>query len=170
MSDETSNKPWLVRTDFSGDAMWNNVTAQVLAPQLELEQEFFAEVECISNGKFEGLDPEAVVHLLPDSYNCFFVWWLIGTPSKPLSYRSSSSVLQPLTTPPQISDGIRGKYRRRKLSPSEPYRKQSKASRTTYRWRIWISTISFALSKVMVSSGGSRSRDSEWNWDQFSFL
>ena len=72
MSDETSNKPWLVRTDFSGDAMWNNLTAQVLAPQLELEQEFFAEVECISNGKFEGLDPEAVVHLLPDSYNCFF--------------------------------------------------------------------------------------------------
>lgn len=71
MSNETIKKPWLVRTDFSCDVMWNNLTTQVLAPQLEQGQEFFADLDCISHGKFEDLDPESVVHLLPDSYNYF---------------------------------------------------------------------------------------------------
>jgi hypothetical protein len=72
VSSETSKKPWLVRSDFASDALWTDLIEQVLAPQIELGQEFFADVECISDGRFEGLDPVSVVHHLPESYNYLF--------------------------------------------------------------------------------------------------
>lgn len=72
MSSETSKKPWLVRTDFTSDALWVHLSDQVLAPKVELGQEFFADVDCISDGRFEGLEPVSVVHHLPESYNYFF--------------------------------------------------------------------------------------------------
>lgn len=72
MSNETSKKPWLIRTDFSEDAKWTKITEQVLAPQLESGQEFYAEVDCISDEKFTGLELGAIVTLLPDYYAGFF--------------------------------------------------------------------------------------------------
>jgi hypothetical protein len=62
----------VVRTDFSDDVEWQRVCAAIQSPQTE--DGFQASVECISASICDGLSPEEVCRLLPDTDAYLFVF------------------------------------------------------------------------------------------------
>ncbi len=67
----TEDYSLVIRTDFSDDAAWNRVSAAIGA---EVEQGFQAMVECVSDRACEGLSPEAVCRLVPETDVRMFVF------------------------------------------------------------------------------------------------
>lgn len=70
----TDEDPWVIRTDFSDDTKWDEVRANIAAPQ---EQSFVAYVQYVNEDeRFAGMSPHSVVRALPNAYpgyQCYIV-------------------------------------------------------------------------------------------------
>jgi hypothetical protein len=76
MAPPQETEPWVVRTDFSDEKQWRDVTGLISAAQKDSGFEFFAHVKFVSNEKFRDKDPRDIVLSLPDNYSfhfCFVV-------------------------------------------------------------------------------------------------
>ena len=72
MINQDEQNPWVVRTDFSDDEKWLAVRELISAPQVEVGQKFYAYVRYVSDDKYAGMEPDVLVHSLPDDYPGFF--------------------------------------------------------------------------------------------------
>ena len=71
MTDQNAdNRPWVVRTDFSNETAWHDLTRAIAAPQREpgTDLEFLAHVQFVDEQKSRGLTPEQLVRELPADY------------------------------------------------------------------------------------------------------
>jgi len=76
MTNPDEQNPWVIRTEFSDDKKWSAVRELVAAPQVEFDEKFYAYVKYVSDKKYAGMEPETLVHSLPDDYPgflCFIV-------------------------------------------------------------------------------------------------
>lgn len=55
----------VLRTDFSDDAAWDGVCEAIKAPQ----GDFQANVDCLSDPAFKGLDAKGIIAALPKDYS-----------------------------------------------------------------------------------------------------
>lgn len=84
MSAADENNPWVIRTDFSDDLVWNEIKRLVSAPQKDplSEMAFQANVRFVEEASFANLSVERVVHSLPDWYPGFVVFVFDSETSK----------------------------------------------------------------------------------------
>jgi hypothetical protein len=76
MTNQDEHSPWVIRTEFSDNEKWSAIRQLVGAPQNEFGQKFYANVKYVSDEKYAGMEPETLVHSLPDDYTgfvCFIV-------------------------------------------------------------------------------------------------
>ncbi|MEZ6043631.1 MAG: hypothetical protein R3C20_24300 [Planctomycetaceae bacterium] len=76
MAHPDEQNPWVIRTEFSDDEKWSAVREQVAAPQFEIGRKFYAYVKYVADEKYAGMEPETLIHSLPDDYPgfiCFIV-------------------------------------------------------------------------------------------------
>jgi len=62
----------VIRTDFGNESAWQSICASIQVPQGK--DGFQAMVECISDRACDGLSPEAVCRLVPDTDAYLFVF------------------------------------------------------------------------------------------------
>jgi hypothetical protein len=72
MTNPVEQNPWVIRTKFSDDEKWSAVRERIAAPQIEFGQELYAYVKYVSDERYAGMEPETLVHSLPDDYPGFF--------------------------------------------------------------------------------------------------
>lgn len=72
MNNQAKQNPWVIRTDFSDGEKWAAVCDLISAPQREVAQDFYAYVRYKDDQQFAKLEPNEVVHTLPDDYPGFF--------------------------------------------------------------------------------------------------
>jgi len=63
-----------LRTDFSDEAAWKSICAALQNPEVE----FPANVECVSDAKFDGLKPAELAGRLPEGYAFSFAFIVDG--------------------------------------------------------------------------------------------
>jgi hypothetical protein len=76
MNQQGDHDPWVIRTDFSDAVKWATVCDLIAAPQRKIGQDFYAYVQYKDDERFANLEPNDVVHSLPDDYPgflCFVV-------------------------------------------------------------------------------------------------
>ena len=76
MSDQDGHYPWVLRTEFSSDASWNEIRGLLSAPQKDplSELEFTANLKFVEDASFAGMSAEDLVRALPADYVGFVVF------------------------------------------------------------------------------------------------
>lgn len=76
MSDQDGHYPWVLRTEFSSDASWNEIRGLLSAPQKDplSELEFTANLKFVEDASFAGMSAADLVRALPADYVGFVVF------------------------------------------------------------------------------------------------
>lgn len=64
----------VLRTDYADDVAWETVCAAIKAPVRTPAGEFRAYVAFLSDKRYQGLQPDQVLKLLPGDYGCSFIF------------------------------------------------------------------------------------------------
>jgi hypothetical protein len=76
VTNQDEQSPWVIRTDFSDNDKWTAVRELIAAPQIDVGHRFYAYVKYVSDEKYAGMEPDNLIHALPDDYPgflCFIV-------------------------------------------------------------------------------------------------
>ena len=79
VTNQDEQNPWVIRTDFSDNDKWTAVRELIAAPQTDVGQRFYAYVKYVSDEKYAGMEPDKLIHALPDDYPGFFCFIVDST-------------------------------------------------------------------------------------------
>lgn len=74
MKTQTDGDPWVIRTNFSNDAQWEQVRKLIAAPQRHVGRDFFAYVRFVDDRRYQDREPLDIVRSLPDDYPGMFLF------------------------------------------------------------------------------------------------